>query len=130
MLSFLTENFHQGKPVCCIMFQFFHGIGVKRIKNLTKSLKENGLTPRVHGNTNKKPKHAISFLSTEYVVRFLYSFAEQHALLLPGRIILHCKLGTAPFAASTTSRYELRNKLFLSSISVKAGDSDFTSSDA
>ena len=81
-----SSFFHQGKPVCCSMFQFFHGIGVKRIKNLTKSLKENGLIPRVHGNTNKKPKHAISFLSTEYVVRFLYSFAEQHALLLPGRI--------------------------------------------
>jgi len=56
------------------------------LKNLTKSVKLNGLCPRVHGNTNRRPKHALSFSSTEYVVRFLLSYAEQHALLLPGRI--------------------------------------------
>ena len=68
------------------MFRFLHGIGIKRFKNLLKSLKENGLSPRVHGNTNRKPKHALSYASTEYVIRFLLTYAEQHALLLPGRI--------------------------------------------
>ena len=32
------------------------------------------------------PKHALSYASTEYVIRFLLTYAEQHALLLPGRI--------------------------------------------
>jgi hypothetical protein len=81
-----TTFTHQGKPVCLRMFRFLHGIGEKRLKNLTKSVKCNGLCPRVHGNTNKRPRHSLSFTSTEYVVRFLFSYAEQHALLLPGRI--------------------------------------------
>ena len=77
---------HQGKPICTRMFRFLHGIGNKRLKNLTKSLKKNGLSPRVHGNVSRKPKHALSFTSIEYVVRFLFNYAEQHALLLPGRV--------------------------------------------
>ena len=81
-----TTFTHQGKPVCLKMFRFLHGIGEKRLKNLTKSVKRNGLCPRVHGNTNKRLRHSLSFTSTEYVVRFLFSYAEQHALLLPGRI--------------------------------------------
>lgn len=81
-----TSFSHQGKPVCLCMFRFLHGIGMKRLKNLMRSLKENGLTPRVHGNSKRKPKHALSFSSTEYVVRFLFTYAEQHALLLPGRV--------------------------------------------
>ena len=81
-----TSFFHQGKPVCRRMFQFLHGIGIKRMKNLMRSMKENGLTLRVHGNTNRKPKHALSYTTTEYIVRFLFNFAEQHALVLPGRV--------------------------------------------
>lgn len=81
-----TYFLHQGKIVCASTFRFLHGIGIKRFKNLLKNLKENGLSPRVHGNTNRKPKHALSYASTEYVIRFLLTYAEQHALLLPGRI--------------------------------------------
>ena len=76
---------HQGKPVCTQMFLFLHTTGTKRLKNFLKSHKENGLCPRVHGNTKRKPNHALTYASTEYVVRFLHTYAEQHALL-PGRI--------------------------------------------
>ena len=75
-----TAYSHQGKPVCT---QIFHTIGTKRLKNLLKSYKENSLSPRVHGNTKRKPKHALSYASTEYVARFLHTYP---ALLLPGRI--------------------------------------------
>ena len=53
--------------------------------NLMGSVKDNGLTPQVHSNAKRRPKHSLSLASTEYV-RFLYSYAEQHALLLPGWI--------------------------------------------
>ena len=49
-------------------------------------VKFEGLRPRVHGNTYRKPKHALAHSSIQYVVRFLYIYAEQHALLLPGRV--------------------------------------------
>lgn len=81
-----TTFTHPGKPVCIRMFKFLHGIREKQLKNLKKNVKLNGLCPKVHGNTNRRPKHALSFTSTEYVMRFLLSCAEQHALLLPGRI--------------------------------------------
>ena len=77
---------HRGKQVCLKTFKFLHGIGDSRLKNLTKALQENGLTPRVHGNISRKPKHALSFESIEHVVHFLYMYAEQHAILLPGRV--------------------------------------------
>jgi hypothetical protein len=77
---------HQGKPICKAMFCFIHAIGEKRVKNLTRSLKENGLTARIHGNTKRKPKHAFSFESVEFLVKFIFNYSEQHALLLPGRV--------------------------------------------
>ena len=81
-----TTFYHAGKVVCGKTFRFLHTIGSKRLKNLAKHLKEDGLTPRVHGNTHNRPKHSLTFESTEFVVRFLLSYAEQNALLLPGRV--------------------------------------------
>ena len=80
-----TTFYHAGKVVCGKTFRFLHTVGSKRLKNLAKSLKNNGLTPRIHGNTQKRPKHSLSFESTEFVIRFLLSYAEQNALL-PGRV--------------------------------------------
>lgn len=67
---------HQGKPVCIRVFKFLHGIREKQLKNLKKSVKLNGLCPKVHGDTNRRPKHTLSFTSTEYVMRFILSYAE------------------------------------------------------
>ena len=51
-------------------------MGSKTLKHLTNSLTDN------HRNTNRWPKHSLSF--AEYVVRFLLSYVEQNALLLSG----------------------------------------------
>lgn len=45
-----------------------------------------GVGPRVHGNTKRLPKHALTLTDVEYIIRFLLSYTEQHALLLPGRV--------------------------------------------
>ena len=81
-----TTNYHCGKKVCHKTYCFLHTVGKKRLYNLAASFKENGLTPRVHGNTQRKLKHTLSLPSIEYVVRFLLTYSEQNALLLPGRI--------------------------------------------
>ena len=81
-----TTLFHLGKPVCLKTFQFLHAVGKKRLRNLMANVRSNGLTPRVHGNMRRRPRHALSFNSTEHVVRFLHIYAEEHAMLLPGRI--------------------------------------------
>ena len=99
-----TSFSHQGNPVCIRMFWFLHGVGINRLKNLTRSFKENDLTPRVHGNTKRKPKHALSYSSTEFVVRFLFSYAEQHALLLPGRILWYSRTDIQLLPSSVSKR--------------------------
>ena len=81
-----TKYFHYGQQVCPVTFHFLHTIGRKRLKNLTNHFKENGLIPRVRGNTKRPPKHALSFSSIEYVVQFLVNYADQNAILLPGRV--------------------------------------------
>ena len=82
----LCSYLHQGSPVCEKMFCFLHGIGRTCLKNLKRSLVENGIGPRTHGNTKRAPKHALSLPSVECVVRFLLNYAGQHGLLLPGRV--------------------------------------------
>ena len=48
-----TTFYHAGKVVCGKTFRFLHTVGSKRLKNLAKSLKNNGLTPRKHTETTK-----------------------------------------------------------------------------
>ena len=81
-----TKYFHQGKVVCPSMFRFLHAIGTMRLKSLVKHYKQNGLTPRTHGNTRRLPSNTLSVSSVEYIVRFLLNYSDQHGLLLPGRI--------------------------------------------
>ena len=77
-----TRHFHQGRPICPAMFRFLHRIGTKRLKNIAKSVADHGVVPRVHGNTNRLPKHTLSLNSVEYVVRFLINFTEVHGLVV------------------------------------------------
>ena len=46
---------------------------------------ENGVTPRVHANTRRVPKHTASIEDTQQAVNFITNTAAVHALPLPGR---------------------------------------------
>ena len=61
-----TKYFHYGQQVCPVTFHFLHTIGRKRLKNLTHHFKENGLIPRVHGNTKQPP--------TSLLLNILFNF--------------------------------------------------------
>ena len=45
-----------------------------------------GLTTRVHGNSKRRPKNALSLDEIKMLVTFLNNYAEKNAILLPGRI--------------------------------------------
>ena len=81
-----TKYFHQGKAVCPAMFHFLHSIGETKLKNLVGNFKDDGLSPRTHGNTKKLPHNTLSISSVEFVVRFLLNYADQNGILLPGCI--------------------------------------------
>ena len=52
-----TTIYHRGRRVCMTMFRVLHAVGKKRIFNLNRSLKRDGVRPRVHGKASKLPKH-------------------------------------------------------------------------
>ena len=62
------------------------GIGKDRFINVKASYIANGLTTRVHGNSKRRPHNALTFEEVQNLVKFLRSYAEQHGILLPGRI--------------------------------------------
>ena len=82
----ICHYMHQGKPICANTFMFLHGIGRTRVKNIRCNIRMQRLLPRVHGNKHRQLHNAHSFEDTEYVVCFIFSYAEQFTLLLPGRV--------------------------------------------
>ena len=81
-----TTFYCHGYPICLETFLFYHGIGKKRFRNLLKHYKLNGLSPRMHGNRNRKPWNAAKFEDKESAVKFITNYAEVNALPLPGRM--------------------------------------------
>jgi len=75
-----------GIHVCRSLFAFAHGIGRKQVDTLAKSLDTTGLEPRVHGNKNKMPKHALTLSDIENIKTFLTNYGTQNGLPLPGRV--------------------------------------------
>ena len=94
--------FHQGLKVCRATFLFLHGIGTKMFKTLRMHCKENGLVPRVHGNTKRLPANALTFADVQRVVAFVQNYAEDHAILLPGRIPGYKRTDLQLLPSSTT----------------------------
>ena len=43
-----------------------------------------GVSPRIHGNTKRSPKHGASYEETTNAVTFIKNFATIHAMPLPG----------------------------------------------
>ena len=77
---------HSGLRVCRKTFLFLHTILEKRLKNLKSSLLLHSLSPCMHGNTKRVPANTISFADSQQVIQFITTYAEAHAILLPGRI--------------------------------------------
>ncbi|XP_033764064.1 uncharacterized protein LOC117345170 [Pecten maximus] len=70
-------------PVCKDCFLFVNNIGDKLLKNIRKHLYKEGAVPRVHGNTNRTPKHAVNYNDAQQVVKFITRFADQFGLPQP-----------------------------------------------
>ena len=80
-------HMHRGYSVCKSTYAFLYGVGTKhRLESIKKHYIENGMETRVHKNTRRLPHNALSFTEITSVVKFIENYAEQHAILLPGRI--------------------------------------------
>ncbi|XP_065207724.1 uncharacterized protein LOC135836679 [Planococcus citri] len=75
----------RGVSVCRAMFMFAHGIKIERLKRLIKRYKENGISPKAHGNYKRVPANAISIEQMREVISFLKQYADDHAAVVKGR---------------------------------------------
>lgn len=75
---------HGGHDVCMATFCFLHAIGKVKFQSIKASFESNGLCPRKRPYV--KPRHALRFADIQYVVSFIQNYAEDNAILLPGRI--------------------------------------------
>ncbi|XP_049955342.1 unconventional myosin-Va-like [Schistocerca serialis cubense] len=57
----------------------------RKHKVQTERKQSRRLIVKAHGNARKLPKNVTSFSDSEFVVRVLHNYAEQHAIILPGR---------------------------------------------
>ena len=73
----------EGKHVCKRTFMLFYDIGKHALKAIQSHVAEKGITPRVHGNTGKKPRHAICFDDVMRVVNFVRNVADTRGLPQP-----------------------------------------------
>uniref|UniRef100_A0A1X7TEC5 Uncharacterized protein n=1 Tax=Amphimedon queenslandica TaxID=400682 RepID=A0A1X7TEC5_AMPQE len=76
-------------------------------KNLRRHFLQNGIKPRVHGNTGRIPCHAVSVEGIKDVVAFLENYAEDYTILLPGRIPGVRDYGKAKLLPSSVSRHKV-----------------------
>ena len=82
MMTYMHHRHH----LCACSYNFLHGIGSHRVKYVKTSYLMHGLTTCTHSNSNKAPANTLSYQSICQLVKFIRNFAEQHAILLPGRI--------------------------------------------
>lgn len=82
-----TRYFHHGHEVCRKFFENIHCVGKDRLGNLMTHLKNEGLTIRRKKSGGRKANtRALSHETTNGIFSFLYNYAEEHAIKLPGRI--------------------------------------------
>ena len=99
-----THFLHRGKRICRNTFLFLHNISAKKLKNIKGSFLQCGVAPRSHGNAKRLPANTLAYEDTQYVIQFLTTYAEAHAILLTGRIPGYKRSDIQLLPSSTTKR--------------------------
>ena len=76
----------RGKRICRNLYCFLHDVGKQKVQVIGRALDQNGLTARVHGNTNRQPIHSLTFNERQNVLEFIKRYASENAIVLPGRL--------------------------------------------
>lgn len=82
--------------------------GKDRFHALTAHYLATGLTTRYHGNKKRLPQNTLSFRDLKNIVKFLNSYAESNAILLPGRIPGYKRTDLQLLPSNTTKKVEYK----------------------
>ena len=79
----------EGKKVCRQAFLFLTSTTKWKLQNLKCHYNQEGFISRRHGNTGRSPHNSYSFNTINAVKEFIEIYAENHGVLLLGRIPGH-----------------------------------------
>ena len=83
----VTTYMHHGHHLCKATCNFLHGVGNHRVKAIKQSYLSNGLSVCTHVNYKRMPHNALTYRQLSNLIKFIQNYAEQHAILLPGRML-------------------------------------------
>ena len=78
--------------------------GRERLSNIRQHYIDNHLTPREHKASGKKPLNTLPYIDIRRIVVFLANYAEEHAILLPGRMPGYKRSDMQLLPSSTTKK--------------------------
>ena len=102
---------HEGHKVCKKTFCFLYSIGKDRLRAVKENYLANGLVTRTHGNKKHLPHNAISPETINNIVMFLQNYAEENAILLPGRIPSHKRDDIKLLPSSCSKRASCKTRI-------------------
>ena len=116
-----TQYRFGGHRICQTTFLFLHTMSVTRFDAIKRHWLRNGLCPRVR--TKSQPYNTTRLSDIKHVVRFILQYAEDHAILLPGRIPGYKRDDLQLLPSSTTKRevweaYQVASSSILDMITV------------
>ena len=97
-----TPYRYGGHRICQTTFLFLHNMSVTRFDSIKRSWLEKGLLPRVREKV--VPHNTTKLSDIKNLVRFILQYAEEHAILLPGRIPGYKRDDIQLLPSSTTKR--------------------------
>ena len=97
-----TQYRFGGHRICQTTFLFLHTMSVTRFDSIKRSWLEKGLCPRLREKV--LPHNATKLSDIKNVVRFILQYAEDHAILLPGRVPGYKRDDIQLLPSSTTKR--------------------------
>ncbi|KAJ8308706.1 hypothetical protein KUTeg_013580 [Tegillarca granosa] len=81
--QFHCEFHFKDKVICREAFKICYAIGEIVLRNIIIHMKNNGNTPRTHGNRGKKPHNAFNFNDIETIVKFINNYADENGMPFP-----------------------------------------------
>ena len=101
-----------GSSICKAAYLFLHALGIHRFRNLVSYFDAEGVSARVHKNSRKRPQNCTEKCEVEKIKVFIETFADNHALPLPGRLPAHkdYKVMLLPSDMSKSAVYRLYSK--------------------
>ncbi|KAH3694624.1 hypothetical protein DPMN_082064 [Dreissena polymorpha] len=85
---------YRGQEICAYTLRLLFDKGRCALKSIRQSLNKTGPGPRRHGNTGRKPQHALVFTDVERVVQFFCNIAEEFGIPQPAAPLSERRYGT------------------------------------